>query len=252
MPLLLLLLTLLFSQPSLAQTSALDTVAERGYLRVGTTFDYRPFTYKEGRQAAGYDVDVARLMARELGVDLVFVNTTWTDLLPHLQEHKFDLAVGGITRTLKRQTKAGFTDPVFSIGKCALVRREDAERLRDLTAIDGPNLTVAVNPGGTNEAYVREHIQQAQILVVEDNLAIPELVAQGQADAMITDNLEALRAAQRDPRLVAISADSPWTAETLGFVTQRHDQAFLNWLNLFLYQAEADGRLELLRQKHGL
>jgi len=51
---------------------------------------------------------------------------------------------------------------------------------------------------------------------------------------------------------VAVSADQPWTSESLGLMTNRDDQAFLNWLNLFLNQAEADGRLSALRQKYGL
>jgi ABC-type amino acid transport substrate-binding protein len=59
-------------------------------------------------------------------------------------------------------------------------------------------------------------------------------------------------AAKKDPRLAAVSADKPWTVESLALMTDRDDQAFLNWLNLFLSQAEADGRLGELRKKHGL
>ena len=113
-------------------------------------------------------------------------------------------------------------------------------------------MTVACNPGGTNEKYVRAHIKNARILLVDDNLAIPSLIAERRADVMLTDNVEAILAARKDPRLVAVSANEPWTTETLGLMTTRDDQVFLNWLNLFLSQAEADGRLPALRQKYGL
>lgn len=225
---------------------------ERGYIVVGTTSDYHPFTYRESDHYRGFDVELARLVAQELGVEVRFTPTTWPSLMDDLRAEKFDLAVGGITRTLKRQQVAAMTDPVHVIGKCPLVRVEDSERFTSLRAIDAEGVTVAVNPGGTNEAYVRANLARARILTVEDNLSIPELVATGSADVMLTDNVEAVNASRRDPRLVAISPSQPWTRETLGLMTYRDDQAFLNWLNLFLYQVEADGRMEALRERFGL
>lgn len=248
LPLLLLLLT----QVGWSSPSNLDRILESGVLVVGTTADYRPFTYREGGELKGYDVDLARLIARELGVQINFVDTTWSQLVPDLRDRKFQLAVGGITRTLSRQTRVGFTEPVLIIGKCPLVRRSDRERYQDLESIDQPGVTVAVNPGGTNEKFVRKHIKQARILLVEDNLAIPSFIAGGRADVMLTDNVEAVEAARKDPTLVAVSPDKPLSTETLGLMTERDDQAFLNWLNLFLSQAEADGRLPKLRKEYGL
>lgn len=225
---------------------------ERGEIRVGTTADYSPFTYRVKGEYLGYDVDLARLIATELGVQVRFVPTTWSEFDRQLRSGEFDLALGGITRTLKRQTRLGFTDPTFVIGKCPLVRKEDAAIFTSLERIDRSDVVVAVNPGGTNEGYVRQHIKRARVILIEDNLAIPGLIAKKRADVMLTDNLEALKAAREDPRLAAVSPNQPWTSESLGLVTQRDDQAFLNWLNLFLYQAEADGRLTKLRQKYGL
>jgi len=53
-----------------------------------------------------------------------------------------------------------------------------------------------------------------------------------------------------DPRLAVASA--PWTEETLGWMTGRDDQAFLNWLNLFLEECEGDGTLKALRAQFQL
>lgn len=69
---------------------------------------------------------------------------------------------------------------------------------------------------------------------------------------MLTDSLEAGRAARLDPRLAAPFAGRPWTTETLGLMTSRDDQAFLNWLDLFLEEKEADGTLAGLRGVYGL
>jgi cyclohexadienyl dehydratase len=149
-------LLLLVTQSGWCSPSNLDRILETGLLVVGTTADYRPFTYREGGELQGYDVDLARLIAKELQVEITFVPTSWSRLVGDLQERKFQLAVGGITRTLPRQTRVGFTDPVLSIGKCPLVRREDRQRFQSLESIDQAGVTVAVNPGGTNEEFVRK------------------------------------------------------------------------------------------------
>lgn len=250
--LLLLCLLLLLCSFGSAEEGTLDRILKSGILRVGTTTDYRPFTFLESKRHEGYDIDVTRLIAKEFEVRIEFVPTTWANITSDLRAGKFDLAVGGITRTLKRQQSVGFTDPIYHIGKCPLVRRADRDRFTSLETIDQPQVRIGVNPGGTNERYVRGRFQKAKIIVVNDNLAIPEKVALGEVDVMLTDNVEALQAARRDPRLAAVSAEQPWTKETLAFMAPRDDQAFLNWLDLFIYQAEADGRLQVLRTKHGL
>lgn len=250
--LLCLLLVLACTLPAPAQESALDRVARTGVLRVGTTADYRPFSSREGSEYVGYDVDIARLAADALGARVEFVPTTWGKLTADMQAGKFDLAVGGITRTLKRQQVVGFSDPVMTLGKCALVRAADAHKYSSPETIDREGVTVAVNPGGTNEAYARAHLKRATIKMVPDNLEIPGMLARGEADVMVTDSVEALQAARQDSRLAVVGGDHPWTTETLGFMTARQDQALLNWLNLFLYQAEADGRLKALREKYGV
>lgn len=252
MPRTALLLFFLLFQFALAQQSILDEVRETGILRIGTTGDYKPFTFFKDGEYRGFGPDLARMIAGELGVDVKMVRSDWTGLVGDLEGQRFHLAVGGVTRTLKRQTRAAFTDPVYLIGKCPLVRSGEAGKYDSLTKIDRPDVTVAVNPGGTNEAYVRKHLKRARILVETDNLKIPELVAGGKADVMLTDNVEARLAGRRDPRLEAVSPDHPWTSESLGLMTRRDDQAFVNWLNLFLYQAEADGRLQRLREKWGI
>lgn len=221
-------------------------------MRVGTTGDYAPFSVFSDGEYTGFDIRLAEIAAQKLGVTLRFVPTTWANLVGDLEADKFDLAVGGITRTLPRAARVGFSRPTFVIGKCPLVRASDRARFQSLRDIDRPDIKVGVNPGGTNERYVREHLHQAQILTVDDNLLIPRMVAEGQVDVMLTDNLEARRAARRDSRLAAPFADQPWTTETLALLTPRDDQALINWLNLLLEQLENDGTLERLRHEYDL
>lgn len=80
----------------------LDKIMESKVLRVGTPGDYRPFAIKTDAGYSGHDIDVIELMAKELGVKVEYVATSWPNLMKDLQGDKFDVAVGGITRNVTR------------------------------------------------------------------------------------------------------------------------------------------------------
>ena len=244
-----LFLLLFLCLPVQAQ-SRLDEIVRRGLLRVGTTGDYPPFTLLSEGNYQGFDIQLAARAAQRLGVRVEYVPTRWASLLEDLGADRFDLAAGGITRTLERARRAGFTRPLATVGKCPLVRRGEEARFASEALVDRPEVRVAFNPGGTNESYARAHFPHAQLVRVDDNLTIPEKIAGGAVDVLVTDSLEAARASRLDARLAV--ASPPWTQETLGWMTGRDDQAFLNWLNLFLEECEGDGTLKALRAQFQL
>lgn len=83
------------------------------------------------------------------------VPTTWKTLLDDLKENKYDIAMGGITRTVKRQSSANMTEPYLIFGKCFLVKKRRKEKYNSLEAVDKPNVRIGVNIGGTNEIYLK-------------------------------------------------------------------------------------------------
>ncbi len=169
---------------------ALDRIRASGILRVGTTGDYAPFSLDSAGRLSGADIDLARSLAASLGARVVFVHTSWPDLLHDLAAGRFDLAMSGISVTPARAAVAAFSLPYHSGGKTLIVRCADAQRFPDLAALDRPGATLIVNPGGTNQDYVRTHVHHARVRVFPDNRAIFEQILQHRADAMITDDVE--------------------------------------------------------------
>ena len=172
-----------------------------GVLRVGTTGDYAPFSSDAGGVLRGLDIDLARDLAGALGLRPVFVPTSWSGLMADLRAHRFDLALSGITATEERAREAAFSVAYLEDGKTAIARRADAPRFSSLAAIDQPGVRVIVNPGGTNERFVRERVRRAEILLHADNRTIFSVLAEGRADVMFTDGIEVRLQARRDPRL---------------------------------------------------
>ena len=226
-----------------AQTSLLDRILERGEIRIGTTGDYKPFTYlnPETGKYEGMDIDAAHLLGEALGVSVRFVPTTWSSLSDDTVNGRFDLAMGGVTRTLNRQKTLGLTDPYVTIGKSPLIRKSDRGRFKSLQDIDRPGVRIGANYGGTNEAYVRANIRQARIVMFENNLDVQPAVASGEVDVMFTDNVEAVIYARLNPVLFALKPDDPLTREDLGYMTVRDDQPFVNFLNLWPVPDAAEG-----------
>lgn len=230
--------------------NTVEEILKRGVLRVGTTLDYKPFTYMEDNIQKGYDIEVAKLLANELGVQVEFVPTTWKTMLDDLNANKYDIAMGGITRTVKRQSSINMTDPYLIFGKCFLVRKGEKNKYNSLEAVNKPNVKVGVNIGGTNEIYVNTYIQNAEIIRYKNNLDVPVAVEKGEVDVMITETPEALTYQKNNPKLEGAMLDKPLTKSQMGYMVRKEDQHFLNTINFILAELELKGEIEKLKNEY--
>jgi cyclohexadienyl dehydratase len=231
--------------------SHLDRIVQQGVLRVGTTGDFKPFSFLNPatNEYEGHDIDAAKLLAESLGVKIEFVKTTWPTLLKGIQEDQYDIAMCGITRNLARQKVAGLSHPYINVGKSPLIRTADRNRFKTLADIDRPGVKIGVNPGGTNQRFVDANIKQATVVVIERNLSIPEKIVAGDVDVMITDNVEAMIVSKADPRLYAVDPENTYTKDDFGYLMSRDDPAWINYVNLWLDLAKLKGDLARLHQK---
>ena len=186
------------------------TVQRVGVLRVGTTGDYAPFSEERGGELRGLDVELVQALAKEWGVRVVWVRTSWPTLMADLGRRRFDLAASGISVTPERQRLADFSASYLFDGKTPIARRDEAARFSSLEKIDQPGVRVIVNPGGTNERFVRDRIKRATIVPYPDNRSIFQEIVAGRADVMITDGVEVQLQARRQPALGATMAE-PFT-----------------------------------------
>ena len=230
--------------------SRLDEILARGTLRVGSTGDYKPFTYRVagGERFIGLDIALAEDMARSLGVKLQVVPTTWGALMGDLADDRFDMAVGGISVSLERQKKAFFSIPTMRDGKTPIARCDDARKYVSLADIDRPEVRLIVNPGGTNERFARAHAPHATLAVWPDNVTIFDRIVAGEADAMITDAIEARLQQRLHPKLCAIHPDAPFDFSEKAFLLPR-DVPLKGWVDQWLHQAIETGSFARLSEQ---
>jgi len=246
-------LALRFGTPAPEGLAALKA---RGTLRVGTTGDYAPFSYRTAEGTlAGIDIDLAQAFAESLGLELEWVETSWPTLTTDLQRGVFDLALSGISRTLTRAAVPGssFSEPYHRGGKAPIIRCEDQTRFNRWEAIDQPGVRAVANPGGTNEAFARSRYRHASLRVHEDNRTIFREIAEGRADVMVTDLIEVQLWAGRDSRLCpALGTDRLTYAEKGAWLAAPPGSPLTTLFNLWLAQQQGSGALAERFRAHGV
>ena len=244
-----------FTFPADTSRPTIGRITERGTLLVGTTGDYRPLSYKEADgNYWGFGIEMAQKIAERIGVDIEFAQTSWPTLTADVlaEPQTFDLAIGGITITDARRETMLMSDGYLCNGKTILCRANEANRYKSLADIDRPEVRVMVNPGGLNEKFANENLTHAQIIVHEKNEEIPSLVAEGQADVMITEITEAPWYVQNDARLAAPLLAAPFTHGEIGVLMRKGQADLLALVNSVISQMKADGTLRQLHEKYGL
>lgn len=236
------------------ETGLIAQIEQKGYITVGTPGDYRPMTFREedGRYW-GFDIEMAQSLAQEMGVEVKFVTTSWPTLSQDVMTAGYmDMAVGGITITEARKQEMLMSEGYLHNGKTILCRKSEQERFTSLEDVNRNDVVVMVNPGGQNEKFARQHLTQVKEIVVhERNEEIPSLIAEGKADIMITEILEAPYYVQNDSRLAAPLLDNPFTDGEVGMLLPKGNETLLEKANAFIRKIKTNGTLKQLHQKYG-
>ncbi|RBP15762.1 cyclohexadienyl dehydratase [Roseiarcus fermentans] len=236
--------------PAAADSSRLDAIVAASVIRVGTTGDYKPYTFLDkAGDRSGFDVEMARALGEALGVQVAFVPTTWPNLAHDLQSGAFDIAMGGVSITPERQAIGVFSDPYLRDGKTPIARCADRSKYQTLSDIDRPGVRVIVNPGGTNERFDRARLHQAEIVVQPDNASIFDTLAAGGADVMITDASETrLQQTLHPGTLCAIHPETPFEVAQKAY-WMPPDPALEAAVDRWLRKMKDTGALEALETK---
>jgi cyclohexadienyl dehydratase len=235
-----------------AAPSRLDEILTRGTIRVGTTGDYRPFTFlnKDTNQFEGYDIDVANAIGATMGVKVEFVQTAWPKMTEDFKADKFDIVMGGVSITIPRQKLGYFTDPIMREGKTPIARCADVAHFGTIDQINQPSTHVIVNPGGTNDAFAKAHFAKANITVFPDNTKIFDEIAAGHADVMVTDSSETRFQQKQHPGvLCAVHPDTPFDFAEKAYWMQR-DVPLQQFVNQTLHIMGATGKTQEIFAKY--
>ena len=126
---------------NLWKKSTLNSILQRGELQVCLEPGYMPFEMKDKKgRIIGYDVDMAKKMAKEMGVKLKLLPTAWDGIIAALVTGKCDIIMSGMTITQQRNLKINFADPYVVVGQTILMSKNLAGKIKSAQDLDNLNL----------------------------------------------------------------------------------------------------------------
>ncbi len=232
-----------------AEQSTLESIVKAGEMKVCFDAGYIPFEMKSKSGGfIGFDIDLAKLMAKQMGVKFVPVNTAWDGIIPTLLTGKCDIIMGGMTITAQRNLRVNFADPYITIGQSILISPKMKDEIKSYRDLNNSKYTVATKLGTTGEQAVKRMIGKAKVSLFETQADAVLELANGKADAFVYDlPFNALYATQNGEQVSHI--DKPFTYEPLGWAIKQGDHDYLNFLNNFLQQTKGDGSYDRIYNK---
>lgn len=225
--------------------SRLDEIQRRGYIRACTPGDYRPFALRQADGSyKGLDITMVNDLAKALEVQVRYVPSPWSALVPTFTSQKCDIAIGGISVTLTRQKDVFFSKTVLVNGKVPLTRCENVSRFQKIADMNKPSVKVITPPGGTNEAFARANLPLADLIVWPNNITIFDEIVAGRADVMVTEATEAVVQSKVHPELCAVNPDKPLQYGELGYMLPKGDIVWKEFVDQWLHLLIASGQFQ--------
>jgi polar amino acid transport system substrate-binding protein len=238
------LLALGLAQPVAAQT--VDEIITRGTIKIGVLVDLPPFgSVNEKQEASGYDVDVANLMGKYLGVKVELVPVTGPNRIPFLVTGKVDLLVATFGITPERAKTVMFSIPYSAIEN-AVFARKDA----NITKIDDlKGKRVGVPRGAVQDVLLTNALgTSARIQRFDDDASTYQALVSGQVDAIAETGFTGRELFAKTPQ-ANVEQKFVLLRQPNG-ITMRKDQYNLHrWVNTFVYYTKNNGELAALWEK---
>jgi ABC-type amino acid transport substrate-binding protein len=237
-----------------AQTpSRLERVPAAGTLRVCIWPDYYGITYRNPRtqQLAGIDIDLAQDFAKELGVGVAFVDSSFATLIQDVGGDRCDVAMFAVGVTPARAEKLRFSRPYLQSDIYAITTRTN-RRIRDWDDIDKPGVVVAVARGTLHEPVMREKLKSATLAVLDTPFAREREVESGRADVFMSDYPYSQRMLRSSDWARLVAPHGVYHLTPYAYAIAPGDERWLARLDRFVADIKRDGRLLAAARRHRL
>ena len=228
----------------------LSRIIQKGEFVVGTTGNMPPLnmTAKNG-EVIGFEIDMARMMAKALGAELKVKTMSFHELLPALGLNKVDIVISGMTITPVRNLRFAFVGPYFTSGKAFLAKSETIANVSDATEINSPSTRVTALKGSTSQNFVKAVMPKAQLFATDNYDQAIELVLKDKVHALVADYPICIVALFRYPDAGFVSIHTTLTYEPYGIAMPANDPHFINWVENFIEILKGSGKFKQLEKK---
>ncbi len=236
-----------------SQANKLDNIIKSNNLKVCIWPGYYGISYLDPRtqELVGIDSDLAIELAKDLKVNLEYVQSSFATLIKDINEDKCDIAMFAIGNTKQRRKKIRFTTPHLSSDIYAITTKSNT-KVKNWDDIDKKGIVVAVTKGTYHEPIMKEKLKNAELLVVNGFKAREQEVLSGRADVFMTDYPYGKRMLAKTDWAKLIIPQKEYHKTPYAWAMAYGNDKFHERVEKFISDIKKDGRLLDLSKKNDL
>jgi len=259
------MLTVLFALATLGACGSSNTTAQgqekdqlaaikkSGVLKVATSADYAPFefhTMVDGKdKIVGSDIDLAKAIAKELGVKAEVSDMNFNTVLASLKEGKADLAISAISATDERKQQFDFTDNYYNPPQVVIINKKNKEIYRNANDLKDKN--VGAQKGSIQEELVKTQLKGAKLVTIDK---VPNMIVevnQGSLAATVVEKTIAESYIAQNPDLmIAVISLEPAPDEAFAIALPKESSQLQKELNQIIKKLNDEGKIEEFIQQN--
>jgi len=231
-------------QKEIVTSSTIETIKKRGVLKVGMDI-FQPWAMKDKTgKLIGFEIDVATRLAKDMGVDIEFVPTAWSGIIPALLASKFDVIIGGMGITAQRALQVNFSKPYDFSGMSIVANKELANGFDSLESFNSPDVEIAVKLGTTAVEAVKKYLPKAKMRMFDTEPQAYQELRNGKVHAVVGSAPKPAFEAVDYSDTLFLPVKDTFTKEPIGFAMRKGDPDTLAFFNSWITIVELEGWLK--------
>ena len=233
----------------------LDQLKKTGEMRIGVEVAYPPFVFRDKGAIVGYDVDLAGVFCKTLGVKPNFIDTQWSGVIPSLYAGRFDIIMASMSITKERVQRVAFSIPYAEASQALLVRQEDKDRIKTIEDMSDRILGIKLgSPGEVLHKRIAERLVQVRgkgfkdVKTYDDHPAAYLALAQGTVDGVL-NTLPTLAQVVKDRPGRYVIVRGVGQESWAGIAARKEDSEIIAFLDRELTRLKQNGELYGLQEK---
>ena len=217
----------------LSSESVIETIKKRGVLKIGLSL-FKPWSMRDlNGELIGFELDVGRQLAEDMGVEVEFIPTSWDGIIPALVAGNFDVIISGMTVTPQRNLTVNFSIPYAYSGMTILANTEMTQGM-DVEDYNDESITFAARRGATPANVIAEMFPKAKLLLFDEDGAATQEVLNGNAHATMASEPGPSDDARQNPETLSVPFDRAFQAGGEGFAMRKGDPDALAYFNSWI------------------
>ncbi len=230
----------------LSRESVIETIKQDGAIRIGLSLFVPWSMWDKNGDLIGFELDVGRKLAEDMGVEVEFVPTAWDGIIPALVSGDFDVIISGMSVTAQRNLTINFTEPYAYSGLAILTNKSMTEGMA-LEDFNKPEIIFTARRGATPAAVIAENFPDAILLLFDEDGASMQEVLNGNAHASMAAQPTPNREAGRHPETLAVPFENLYDPRGEAFGVRKGDPDAMNYFNNWIAQ---QWRSSWLKKRH--